>query len=96
MPPGVVARRAASSAPSCSTNETLPVKPGEDTARQLAEGIAALGIARLPWSRAQLVRNRVNFLRKSEEKVAGPVRTTHWPNRRRLARAFLADRTALS
>jgi ATP-dependent helicase HrpB len=47
--------------------QTLPVKPGEDTARQLAEGIAALGIARLPWSRAQLqFRNRVNFLRKTD------------------------------
>ena len=38
----------------------------ETSARALAEGIAALGIARLPWSKAQLqMRARVAFLRTS-------------------------------
>jgi ATP-dependent helicase HrpB len=47
--------------------QTLPVAPGADTAIQLAEGIAALGIARLPWSKGQLqLRDRVKFLRAAE------------------------------
>jgi ATP-dependent helicase HrpB len=46
---------------------TLPVSPGAETATRLAEGIAALGIARLPWSKAQLqLRGRVKFLRAAE------------------------------
>jgi ATP-dependent helicase HrpB len=40
------------------------VEAGEDAAHLLAEGIARLGIARLPWSKAQLqLRDRVGFLR---------------------------------
>jgi ATP-dependent helicase HrpB len=40
------------------------VDPSEDTARLLAEGIARLGVGRLPWSKAQLqLRHRVGFLR---------------------------------
>lgn len=47
--------------------QVLRVEAGAAAARALAEGVAALGIARLPWSKAQLqFRNRVNFLRKSE------------------------------
>jgi ATP-dependent helicase HrpB len=47
--------------------QTLPVAPGTDTATQLAEGLAALGIARLPWSKSQLqLRDRVKFLRAAE------------------------------
>src|SRR6185295_20053837 len=47
--------------------QTLQVTPGTDSARLLAEGIAGLGISRLPWSKAQLqFRDRVNFLRKAE------------------------------
>jgi ATP-dependent helicase HrpB len=47
--------------------QTLPVTPGPDSATKLAEGIAALGIARLPWSKAQLqLRDRVKFLRAAE------------------------------
>jgi ATP-dependent helicase HrpB len=47
--------------------QTLPVAPGADTAIQLAEGIAVLGIARLPWSKGQLqLRDRVKFLRAAE------------------------------
>ncbi|MGC1696891.1 MAG: ATP-dependent helicase C-terminal domain-containing protein, partial [Pseudolabrys sp.] len=44
-----------------------PVEPNADTAKLLAEGIAALGIDRLPWSKSQLqLRDRVQFLRKVE------------------------------
>jgi len=44
-----------------------PVAPNAENAKQLAEGIAALGIGKLPWSKAQLqLRNRVSFLRRSE------------------------------
>ena len=47
--------------------QTLPVTPGLEAAAQLAEGIASLGIARLPWSKAQLqLRDRVKFLRNAE------------------------------
>jgi ATP-dependent helicase HrpB len=43
------------------------VEPGADSARLLAEGIAALGIGKLPWSKAQLqLRDRVQFLRRAE------------------------------
>ncbi|MGE0565082.1 MAG: ATP-dependent helicase HrpB [Pseudolabrys sp.] len=78
--------------------QTRSVKPGEESARRLAEGIAALGIARLPWSKAQLqFRNRVNFLRNSEG--------DEWPDLSDAALAtsasewlapFLHDKTALS
>jgi ATP-dependent helicase HrpB len=45
----------------------LSVSPSAETATQLAEGIAMLGIARLPWSKAQLqLRHRVDFLRRAE------------------------------
>ena len=40
------------------------VAPSEETARLLAEGIARLGVSRLPWSKAQLqLRDRTSFLR---------------------------------
>ncbi|HET7803383.1 MAG TPA: ATP-dependent helicase HrpB [Pseudolabrys sp.] len=46
---------------------TLPVASGAEAAKLLAEGIAGLGVAKLPWSKAQLqFRDRVNFLRKAE------------------------------
>ncbi|MBV9557523.1 MAG: ATP-dependent helicase HrpB, partial [Pseudolabrys sp.] len=48
------------------TEQVKSVTPDDDTSRLLAEGIASLGIARLPWSKPQLQwRDRVNFLRKS-------------------------------
>ena len=48
--------------------QTRPVAPDADTAKLLAEGIAALGIDRLPWSQPQLQwRNRVMFLRKATD-----------------------------
>ncbi|MGQ0673344.1 MAG: ATP-dependent helicase C-terminal domain-containing protein, partial [Hyphomicrobium sp.] len=44
--------------------EPRAVEPGDATAAALAEGIASLGILRLPWSRAQIqLRDRVAFLR---------------------------------
>jgi len=44
-----------------------PVAPNAENAKQLAEGIAALGIGKLPWSKAQMqLRSRVSFLRRSE------------------------------
>jgi ATP-dependent helicase HrpB len=48
--------------------EPLPVMPGEESSRLLAQGIAKLGIARLPWSKAQIqLRQRVSFLRAAGE-----------------------------
>ena len=75
-----------------------PVSPDADSAKKLAEGIAALGIGKLPWSKPQLqLCNRVSFLRKSEG--------DEWPDLSddALARSaadwlapFLADKTALN
>ena len=45
----------------------LPVPAGEASARALAEGIARLGITRLPWTKAlKQWRDRVGFLRAAE------------------------------
>ena len=45
----------------------LPTPSGPEAARTLAEGIAALGIERLPWSKPlQQWRNRVMFLRRGD------------------------------
>src|SRR5262249_3992504 len=47
--------------------QTRPVAPDPTSARLLAEGIAGLGMRKLPWSKAQLqLRNRVMFLRRAE------------------------------
>lgn len=47
--------------------QTFPVPPGEDRARKLAEGIASLGIERLPWTKALAQRrNRVMFMRRAD------------------------------
>src|SRR6185437_7403087 len=44
-----------------------PVTPDADSGKLLAEGIAALGTAKLPWSKPQRqLRDRVHFLRKAE------------------------------
>ena len=49
-------------------NEPLPVVASEETARLLAEGIAKLGLGRLPWSKAQIqLRDRIGFLRAAGE-----------------------------
>jgi len=80
------------------SERTLPVVPGVEAATLLAEGIAGLGAAKLPWSKAQLqFRDRIGFLRRAEG--------DEWPDLsdRALARAaadwlapFLGAKTALS
>ena len=48
--------------------QPMLVAPNETTAQKLADGIAGLGIARLPWTKAlQHWRDRVMFLRASED-----------------------------
>ena len=50
------------------SEQTKPVAPDSESAKLLAEGIAGLGIGKLPWNNAQLqLRNRVKFLREGEE-----------------------------
>jgi ATP-dependent helicase HrpB len=47
--------------------QPMRIKPDERTAALLAEGIARLGMSRLPWSRSlQQWRDRVMFLRRAE------------------------------
>ena len=47
--------------------QNLSVEPSEENARLLAQGVAGLGVARLPWSEAQTqLRDRAAFLRKAE------------------------------
>ena len=49
-------------------NEPRAVVASEETARLLAEGIAKLGLGRLPWTKAQIqLRERVGFLRATAE-----------------------------
>jgi len=46
--------------------QPMKLEPDDDTARRLAEGIARLGLDRLPWSKAlRQWRDRVMFLRRS-------------------------------
>ena len=47
--------------------QNLSVEPSLENARVLARGIAALGVERLPWTKAQTqLRDRVGFLRAAE------------------------------
>jgi ATP-dependent helicase HrpB len=47
--------------------QPMKVAPNDDTARMLAEGIARLGVERLPWTKAlRQWRDRVRFLRRAE------------------------------
>ena len=79
------------------SEQPVAVTPSEDTAQQLADGIATIGIDRLPWTKAlKQWRDRVMFLRASE---AG-----EWPDLgdatlAAMVRAWLApmltDKTAL-
>jgi len=49
-------------------SEPRAVAPNEETARLLADGVAKLGLDRLPWSKAQVqLRDRVGFLRAAGE-----------------------------
>jgi ATP-dependent helicase HrpB len=53
----------------------LPVEPTPENAEVLSKGIAALGIALLPWSKAQAqLRERAGFLRAAEGEAGG------WPD----------------
>ncbi len=62
----------------------MPVRPNEDTAQKLATGIVAIGIGRLPWTKAlKQWRDRVMFLRASEGDTVDP-----WPD---LSDAALVD-----
>lgn len=54
-------------------SDPRPVAPSPAVATALANGIAALGITRLPWTKAQLqLRDRVGFLRDAQG--------TEWPD----------------
>ncbi|MEI8146077.1 MAG: ATP-dependent helicase HrpB, partial [Alphaproteobacteria bacterium] len=49
-------------------DQPIPVPASDANARALAEGLAASGLERLPWSKAQLaLRHRVGFLRRVDE-----------------------------
>ena len=88
----------AGSTPSLLANEPRAVVASEETARLLADGIAKLGLGRLPWSKAQIqLRDRVGFLRAAGE--------DEWPDLTDAALAktaaewlapFLAGKTKLS
>jgi ATP-dependent helicase HrpB len=50
------------------SSEPQPARASEDAARLLAEGVAKLGLARLPWTKAQIqLRHRAGFLRAAGE-----------------------------
>jgi ATP-dependent helicase HrpB len=47
-------------------SDALPISPEQDVSAALAEGIGGLGVACLPWTKAQMqVRERVGFLKNS-------------------------------
>ena len=49
------------------SERNLAVVPSDQNARILARGVAALGVARLPWTKSQMQRrDRVTFLRRAE------------------------------
>ena len=54
-------------------SEPRRAEPGPETAAALAQGLASLGAARLPWSKAQLqLRDRAAFLRNAGDKDTWP------------------------
>jgi ATP-dependent helicase HrpB len=49
------------------SDQPVPVVPSDETAQQLADGIATIGIDRLPWTKSlRQWRDRIMFLRRSE------------------------------
>jgi ATP-dependent helicase HrpB len=49
------------------TEQRMPIEPNDAAARILAEGVARLGVERLPWTRAlRQWRDRIKFLRGAE------------------------------
>ena len=62
----------------------MPLKPSAETAREFADGLIAVGLDRLPWSKqAKQWRDRVMFLRKAED--------DSWPDLSDAALAARAD-----
>ena len=59
------------------SDQPVPVVPSDETAQKLADGIASVGIDRLPWTKSlRQWRDRVMFLRTSEgDKAMGT-----WPD----------------
>jgi ATP-dependent helicase HrpB len=78
--------------------QTKSVSPNPVNAKLLAEGIASLGIGKLPWSKAQLqLRNRVLFLRRSEgEEWPDLSDTTLAHSAADWLAPFLTDKTSLA
>ena len=79
------------------SEQTRKVEPNDETARLLAQGVARVGIGKLPWTKALTQwRDRVMFLRKAEGDEwpdlsdAALAANTDW-----LLPAF-ADKTAVS
>ena len=49
------------------TEQNLPIESNLETAEILARGVAAVGVSRLPWTKAQMQRrDRIAFLRRAE------------------------------
>jgi ATP-dependent helicase HrpB len=64
---GLRARRSRRLGAIALSDQTRKVEPNEETARLLAQGIARIGIDKLPWTKALTQwRDRVMFLRKAE------------------------------
>ncbi len=69
----IIARRQRRLGALVLTEQTLSAAEHPEAAKILAEGIAASGFARLPWSKALTQwRDRVNFLRASEGEESWP------------------------
>jgi ATP-dependent helicase HrpB len=80
------------------SEQTLRVVPSERNARLLAEGIAGLGVDRLPWSKSlRQWRDRVMFLRRAEgEEWPDLSDTALAAGAREWLAAICADKTALA
>ncbi|MGE5388587.1 MAG: ATP-dependent helicase HrpB [Hyphomicrobiales bacterium] len=84
------------------SEQNLSVEPNDESARALAQGLAQLGLSRLPWTRGQTqLRDRVAFLRRAEgvewpdlsdDALAGAVE--EWLAPCIVGRASLSDITA--
>jgi ATP-dependent helicase HrpB len=65
-------------------DQPMKVEPGDDTARALAQGVARIGIDKLPWTKSlRQWRDRVMFLRRAEGE--------EWPDLSDAALAANAD-----
>jgi ATP-dependent helicase HrpB len=82
------------------SEQTKQVAPNDASARLLAEGVATLGVGKLPWNKAQLqLRNRVMFLhrvdlgftRDQQTMVPKSAKGDEWPD---LSDAALASMSA--